>query len=102
MGMPSLNKRRIRRIFDTVFDLQFPPESRPTDTSTDQAMLLALKAMQIVNLQQRQDAVFALYRDFDDPGLLEPNSEGTTLWLAMALAVQEYYAIDAGTLRGLL
>lgn len=98
----GLNKKRIRRIFATVFDVQFPPESLPTDTLADCRVLLALKAMQIVNLQQRSAEVVALYRYFDDPGFLEPNSEGTTRWLAMALAVQEFYAIDANTLKNLL
>lgn len=55
------------------------------------------------NYWHRFEQVAELFPLFEETvGPMERNSDGTTLWLAMGLAIKEIYGLRRGTLKELL
>jgi hypothetical protein len=94
-NLPNLNKKRMRLLFDHVYDMEIPPlHNMGTIPAADRTLLLVIKSMQIVNLKRRTDECVNLFHLFNEPHFLEQNSEGTTWFLAMALAIKELFSLE--------
>lgn len=90
-----LNQERLNLIFDGVYDV-------PTDWKSEDrvaALVTTLRTMQRFNYHFRPDDTRRLFDLFDAQFNFERNSEGTTLWLALILAVQELYGFGDSKLR---
>jgi hypothetical protein len=93
--LPELTRKRVRWIFDCVYEMDMPPMFPKTSTPVvDKTLMLILKSMQIANIERRTEECVDLFRLFNEPYFLEPNSEGTTWFLALALAVKELYRLE--------
>lgn len=91
-NLPYLDQERLNYIFDAVYDTV--PESATETLYRDDKMaslLCTLKFMQGFNHRFRWDDTRELFPLFDPIFNFERNSEGTTHWLAMILAIQELY-----------
>lgn len=65
-------------------------------------LLATLQAMQQFNYKHRPDGTSRLYRQFDQVFNFEANSEGTTLWLCLILAIKELYGFSDRKLHEVL
>jgi hypothetical protein len=104
-GLPWLDSEVLDTIFDCVYGItrevraNRPLLSEPVISD----LLDVLKAMQAYNARWRGEALVDLLPVLEDAlGAMEPNSEGTTQWLALALALQDLYSIRNQTLGDLL
>lgn len=101
---PQLTKKRLRWL------LEYPATSldhiahigEDVEDPADAKLLRIVQSLQRFNLDHRQEDYRALYRLFDQPGFLEPNSEGTTFWLANALAIKDLCSLTNDELQTLL
>lgn len=103
INLPALTKKRIRWLLDHVYETE--TLTLPTEGSVsvaDTRLFLVVKSVQLTNLQYRGHECEELYRLFSEPYFLDPNSEGTTRWLAMALAIKELCALSDDELKALL
>lgn len=108
-SLPPLTQKRATWLLEHVFqdpesqhaeaEDRIPEGIQQAEVSPEARLLKVIRAMQFYNVQQRLDDCHALYSVFSDPYFLEGNSEGTTWWLGMALAIKELYGIDDMTLR---
>jgi len=65
--------------------------------------LSTLYTLQAYNYRHRLQSCAALFPLFEETvGPMERNSEGTTRWLALGLAIKELYGIRNATLHALL
>lgn len=86
-NLPFLDQERLNLIFEGVYDA-------PGDWQTGDriaALINTLRAMQQFNYRFTPDDTRRLFDLFDAQFNFERNSEGTALWLALILAVQELY-----------
>lgn len=97
-NLPFLNQERLNLIFEGVYDA--PGDWKPEDRID--ALINALRAMQQFNYRHRWDDTRRLFALCNPLFHFEPNSEGTTLWLALILAIQELYGFSDGKLVELL
>jgi len=58
--------------------------------------------MQLYNYKQRSDDTRELYFQTNDIFTFEINSDGTTLWLSLALAIKELYGISNTRFKNLM
>lgn len=100
--LPTLTKRRLRWLLDHAHDDVTPDFFKERASSPDENLLLVVKLMQQANLMYRPSECMGLFQWFSDPGFLEPNSEGTTRWLAMALSIKELFPLEEADLRELV
>ena len=104
-GLPWLDTEVLDTIFDCVYGITSQVRaSRPLLSEPVIADLLAvLQAMQSYNARWRGETLVELLPVLEDAlGAVEPNSEGTTQWLALALALRDLYGIRNQTLHELL
>jgi hypothetical protein len=93
--LPELTKKRLRWVFDNVYETDMPPLFPKASTpAIDKKLLETLRSMQLDNFKHRTDECVDLFRLFNAPYFLETNSEGTTVFLAMALALKELYGLE--------
>ena len=97
--LPWLDPQLLDAIFEGVYT-----HGIPADLAEEQRDLLhALYTMQAYNYAHRQRACAELFPLFEETvGPMEVNSEGTTLWLALGLALKELYGMRNATLRELM
>ncbi len=122
-GHLYLNKAVLNAIFDCVYDV-FPvdangmiifesnPDVHPSINKTTQSLLhntrfqhfmRELKWRQDYNYRNRKEDCYPLFERFNQTiGPMETNSEGTTLYLALGLALKEYYNLRNETLFRLM
>jgi len=103
--LPPLTKIRARWLMERCFDVasdEIQAGFSEKSADADARLLLAIQSMQAFNLERRREEVNALWDLFSDPYGFETNSEGTTFWLAMALAIKDLYALDEAALKKLL
>lgn len=100
INLPQLTKKRLRWLFDHAYDISFTlaQESIPVP-SLDETLLLVVKQMQRVNYEHHTDECVSLFGLFSESMSFERNSEGTTQWLAMALAIKQLCALNDEELR---
>lgn len=98
--LPELTKKRLRWLFDYVYEMEIPPLFPKASTPVvDKTLMLILKSMQIANIDHRTEECVELFRLFNELYFLETNSEGTTRFLALALAVKELYRLEDDELQ---
>lgn len=94
-NLPYLNQERLNIIFDHVYDIVGLRESKQKpDNEKFNCLLDTLKAMQLFNYHHRPDDTYLLFGLFNPLFNFERNSEGTTLWLSLILAIKELYGFS--------
>lgn len=97
--LPYLDQALLDQIFDGVYD----PELERIEDEALRDFLDTLYTLQTYNYHHRPKSCTALFSLFEQTvGPMECNSEGTTLWLALGLALKELYGMRTSTLRDLL
>ena len=97
--LPHLDQATLDFIFKGVYgrDLAAVEDERFRD------FLDVLYRLQDFNYQYRFNAYAELFPLFEETvGPMERNSEGTSLWLALGLALKEWYGLSHRTLKELL
>ncbi|MBN2003837.1 MAG: hypothetical protein JXA21_10805 [Anaerolineae bacterium] len=90
-------------LLDTIFKGVYGKDCDAIEDVSLKDFLVTLYTMQRYNYQYRPKACAALFPIFEETvGPMEINSEGTTLWLALGLAIKELYGMRTTTLRALL
>lgn len=101
-NLPYLNQERLDFIFNAVYEnvetMMQPEFDNRNDDSRLKCLLLALKAMQHFNHWYRPDDTRYLLSVLEPTFNFERNSEGTTLWLSLILAIQELYGFSESKL----
>ncbi|MDD5300331.1 MAG: hypothetical protein PHD65_07535 [Gallionella sp.] len=93
-NLPPLNEVLLNQIFDGVYGGAGQQPNELIGHEPLQALIDTLYAMQRFNHRFRPDDTGRLFDLFDAQFNFERNSEGTTLWLALILAVQELYGLS--------
>lgn len=92
-----------RALLNTIFDGVYEHNVEDIESESVRDFLRVLYMMQDYNCRYRPQACADLFPLFEETvGPMEPNSEGTTMWLALGLAIVELYGMRRSTLRGLL
>lgn len=101
ISFPLVTKRRLRWLLDQAYRPlldKLDIDCKEVDDA-DSKLLRIASLVQHSNIKYRQKDIAELYQIFNIPDFLEPNSEGTTLWLAMALAIKELCSLTDEELR---
>lgn len=94
-NLPYLNQERLNIIFDHVYDVVTTQKNELAfDDDRLDHLLDTLKSMQNFNYRYRPDDTRFLFSLFNPIFDFERNSEGTTLWLSLILAIQEMYGFS--------
>ncbi|MBU9711575.1 hypothetical protein [Evansella tamaricis] len=105
-GLVYLNSRTMTAIFDCVYGINdhLEPETKKLlQEDMFHSFIKMLLAQQDFNYRYRFSQTAYLFPLFEATvGPMETNSDGTTLWLAMGLAIKELYGLRRETLKGLL
>lgn len=88
-SLPLLDQELLTKIFDAIYI----GYKKTSDERID-ALIETLYAMRKFNHHYRQDDTRRLFDLLDAQFNFERNSEGTTIWLALILAVQELYSLS--------
>jgi hypothetical protein len=90
-------------ILDTIFNCVYGVDLEKIEDQQLRDFLGVLLSMQQYNYQYRNRATAVLFPIFEETvGPMEINSEGTTLWLALGLALKELYGLRISSLKALL
>lgn len=98
-------------IMTAIFDCVYGTDGGGLCSATKQLLwepkfrdfVKALNELQEYNYRYRTEQLVDLFPIFNSTiGPFEYNSEGTTLWLAMGLAIKEVYGLRRSTLEELL
>lgn len=93
--LPYLNQERLDKIFERVYGFPERDDDLPFEDEKFKRFFLMLKSMQEFNYFHRQGDVHPLFGLLEERVFrFERNSEGTTLWLALILAIQELYGFS--------
>lgn len=95
-NLPRLNQERLDMIFERVYPTGVSQQGAPVAEERIQALIDVLRAMQKFNYHYRFDDTRRMFDLVSSQFNFEINSEGTTLWLAMILAIQELYGFTDG------
>lgn len=94
-NLPYLNPERLNTIFEEVYAT---PGLDNSKLGFDDEKMISfskmLHTMKEFNYLHRPDDTWPLFSLLDDIFNFEPNSDGTTLWLALILAIQELYGFS--------
>lgn len=91
-SLPELDGQALDFIFNHVYDIvEMPGESRAPKTGKLSDLLEVLKALQRFNYHHRPDDTRKLFGPMSKHFNFECNSDGTTLWLSLLLAIKELY-----------
>lgn len=105
-GLVYLNAEIMTAIFDCVYGIGDGLTSQTKKLLKEQSFkdfIKLLLSFQQYNYRHRSEETRKLFPLFEmTVGPMEQNSDGTTLWLAMGLAIKEVYGIRRETLRELL
>ena len=95
-NLPYLNQERLNIIFDHVYNIVHLQESEQNFDADEKLnhLLDTLKSMQSFNYQHRPDDTHHLFNSLNQIFNFERNSEGTTLWLSLILAIKELYGFS--------
>jgi len=95
--LPDLNAKCINTIFNYVYDLENIKNENDGIIKNDVKLLALLdvfSAMQKYNYQFRPNDLRETYSIASKVIDFEINSEGTSLWLALILAIKELYGLS--------
>lgn len=108
-GLIYLDARIMNAIFDCVYDFDEKGYGLKVDTKQllkDEQFkffIQMVKSIQEYNYRFRFEPASKLFPLFDSiVGPMEKNSDGTSQWLAMGLAIKELYGFRKETLKELL
>ena len=102
-NLPYLNPERLNVIFDHVYDTVGIYNSKQNfDDKKLADFLIMLQSMQLFNHHHRPDDTRRLFFLLDEIFNFERNSEGTTVWLALILAIQDLYRFSDEKLVSLM
>lgn len=87
-NLPLLDQKLLNKMFDAVYI-----GYEKTSDERINALIDTLYAMLKFNHHFRPDDTRRLFDLFDAQFNFERNSEGTTIWLALILAIQELYGL---------
>ena len=94
-NLPYLNQDRLDIIFDHIYDIVSEDKGKKIFEEEKLSSLLdTLKFMQSFNYMHRPDDTRELFSLTNPIFNFERNSEGTTLWLSMILAIKELYGFS--------
>lgn len=97
--LPILDQELLDAIFASVYD---GDAEHISDAPLGDFFNL-IYTLQRFNYRYRPETCAALFPLFEETvGPMERNSEGTTLWLALGLAIKELYGMRRSTLKNLL
>lgn len=102
-NLPYLHPERLNIIFDHVYDTVGIYNS--TQNFDDEKLidfLTMLQAIQLFNYKHRHDDTRRLFFLLDGLFNFERNSQGTTIWLALILAIQDLYRFSDEKLVSLM
>jgi hypothetical protein len=96
--LPYLDRETLDIIFENVYgaDLEDIRNVELRD------LVFVLKQMQDYNYRYRNEMIRRAYSLLCDFMEFEINSEGTTLWLALCLAIKELYGMRDSTLQAIM
>ena len=97
-GLPYLDQQTLNIIFDGVYGMDL----KQVNDQRFQDFLDILYRMQGHNYQYRQKAIWELAAVFADAVGPMEQSEGTSMWLALGLAIKELYGMSRSTLKQVL
>jgi len=95
-NLPYLDQGRLNLIFENVYEgylgkVEGTENNRYCENEKINDLIVTLKSMQFFNYKHRPDDVNLVYDTMSQIFRFEINSEGTSLWLALILAVKELY-----------
>jgi hypothetical protein len=93
-NLPYLNNERLDEIFEHVYENMDCVEKQTLNEDKFSHLLYTLKSMQSFNFLHRPDDTRELFYLLDGVFNFERNSEGTTLWLSLILALKELYGFS--------
>lgn len=93
-NLPEINTDTLETIFKYVYS-GFMSKDYEIEEKYEEIidLITVLKSMQIYNYKQRNDDTRELFFQLNNIISFEINSEETTLWLSLALAIKELYGI---------
>jgi hypothetical protein len=98
-SLPALDQKLLNIVFEHLYN-------RDAEDLTDKELrdfVEMLLAMQKYNYRYRSSEYRRLFPLFEATiGPMETNSEGTSMWLALGLAIKELYGLRSSTLESLL
>lgn len=105
-GLIYLDAEKMNAIFDCVYGISDGLNKNTKKLLKEEEFkdfIKLLLTMQNYNYCYRFEETAKLFPLFEfTVGPMEVNSEGTTLWLALGLAIKELYGLRRSTLQGLL
>jgi hypothetical protein len=102
-NLPFLDQERLSVIFEHVYDIAGMGEEKiGFDDKKLNDLLKTLKSMQSFNYGHRPDDTRQLFELMDPIFNFDRNSEGTTLWLSMILAIKDLYGFSDNKLVGVI
>lgn len=98
------------KVINAVFDCVYDGWDGLSETTNDllmneefKALIHIIKTMQEYNYRYRFNQYSNLFPIFDETcGPFQTNSEGTSLWLAMGLAIKDIYGLRRETLKNIM
>lgn len=98
--LPYLDQERLNTIFTHVYDVVDLDDVKPSfEDEKLSAFFEMLKVMQLFNYRHRGNDTRALFFLLDPEVFnFEKNSEGTTVWLSLILAIKDLYGFSDGKL----
>lgn len=97
-SLPFLDEKLINIIFENVYGIS--PEEKLDEELSDFMKLLG--SMQGYNYRYRNDMLRRVYCVISKVIEFEINSEGTSIWLALCLAIKELYGMTDRTLLNIM
>lgn len=102
-SLPKLSGESLDLIFEHVYDIVEPPGDRqPMESTKTSDLLEMLKSLQRFNYHHRPDDTRELFGPMSKHFHFERNSDGTTLWLSLLLAIKELYGLTGKNLSLLI
>ncbi len=101
-ALPALDKKIIKNIFSHVYDIVGIKEQNNTEEKDEKfsGLLKTLMLKQKFNYKSRQNDLREVFSVASEVIDFEINSEGTSLWLALMLAIKELYNLsDIGLVK---
>ncbi len=97
-NLPYLTPERLTTIFESVYDIVRVQEELESVGKFGEerldCLLVTLQAMQSFNYGFRPDDTRQLFGPMNSIFKFERNSDGTTLWLSLILAIKELYGFS--------
>jgi hypothetical protein len=101
-GLPYLDQKHLDLIFERVYECIWGPDEHAEQIEDEHfaEFVKVLLALQCYNYRNRSSQLAELFPIFEETvGPMNRMSEGTSLWIALGLAIKELYGMRNATLR---